>query len=398
MISIRIIFICLAFSILNSCTPRSSVIEVRVTNHLNKSRKSETIEIDIEKLQKLHPEISPGRIGIKDEKNGQLILSQLIDLNGDNIPDKLIFQSDFEAKEEKQFSIEHIEENSKLPISEISTFARFVPERIDDFAWENDKVAFRTYGPKAQAITESGKPGGTLSSGIDCWLKRVEYPVIDKWYKQSLEEGKSYHKDHGEGLDNYHVGPSRGTGGTGIWKDGTLLTSKNYKNWKIIANGPIRTIFELNYGTWDANGLSVKEIKRISIDLGNNLFKNTLILGNHNELPNITLGVTLHEKAGDVFSDIEKGWFRYLEPHDGSELSTAIVVDPSTVKEFIDHRVDEKDLSNLLVICNPASEFTYYAGFAWKKSNQFELPGGFDNYLADFADRIASPLIVEIVE
>ena len=28
-----------------------------------------------------------------------------------------------------------------------ATYARFVPEREDDFAWENDLVAFRAYGP-----------------------------------------------------------------------------------------------------------------------------------------------------------------------------------------------------------------------------------------------------------
>ena len=58
------------------------------------------------------------------------------------------------------------------------TFARYVPERIDDFAWENDKIAFRAYGPKARK--------GAENSGIDCWLKRVEYPIIDKWYGKGV--------------------------------------------------------------------------------------------------------------------------------------------------------------------------------------------------------------------
>lgn len=398
MISLRIFFVSAAFLTLNSCAPESSALEVKVTNNLSKARKSETIEISVEKLQKLLSEFTPEQIVVKNQTSGQVVLSQFLDNDGDKTVDILIFQSDFEAGEQKQFSIEGIDENTEIPTSTISTYARFVPERIDDFAWENDRVAFRTYGPTAQAITESGKPGGTLSSGIDCWLKRVDYPIIDKWYQQDLKEHKSYHKDHGEGLDNYHVGASRGTGGTGVWMDGELLTSKNYESWKILANGPIRTTFELNYGTWDAAGVKVKEIKRISIDLGSNLYKNTLILGNHDELPNITLGVTLHEKEGEVLSNTDKGWFRYLEPHDGSELATAIVVDPSTIKEFIDHRVEEKDLSNLLVVCNPSSEFAYYSGFAWKKSNQFELPGGFDNYLDEFADRIASPVVVEVVK
>jgi len=90
------------------------------------------------------------------------------------------------------------------------THCRFVPERFDDFAWENDQIAFRTYGPAARERAEN--------SGFDCWLKRVETPIIDKWYGPMKE--KSYHKDWGEGHDPYHVGKTRGCGGLGLWIDG----------------------------------------------------------------------------------------------------------------------------------------------------------------------------------
>src|SRR5205085_8225450 len=121
------------------------------------------------------------------------------------------------ANSEKKIRAESAE---SMPVTHanFSTYSRFVPERIDDYAWENDRVAFRTYGPVTQRIVEEGKPGGTLSSGLDCWLKRVPYPVIDKWYKKSIEGG-SYHKDEGEGYDPYHVGLSRGCGGIGVWKN-----------------------------------------------------------------------------------------------------------------------------------------------------------------------------------
>lgn len=379
-----------------ACSPKKDVIEIIVSNELEITRRGETIEIDYTNISLLVDKVGSDQIVVRDEATKEIILSQFIDLNEDRQPDLLIFQSDFKPKESKKFVIQPIGSDESKPETKISTFARFVPERIDDFAWENDKVAFRTYGPKAQAITESGEPGGTLSSGIDCWLKRVEYPIIDKWYKQDLEQGISYHEDHGEGLDNYHVGPSRGTGGIGIWKDGELATSKNYKDWKIIANGPIRTIFELDYGTWDADGIPVSEIKRISIDRGSNLFKNTLLLKNYTELPNVALGITLHDKKGEVEARTTEGWFRYLEPHFETELATAIVVNPEQIMEFIDYRVETVDLSNMLVVCKPAPELTYYAGFAWSKSNQFQLPGEFDKYLSDFALRIASPLGVEL--
>ncbi len=372
--------------------------EINISNNLNIDRTGEVVEIDLKDISNLLSSLPPEKIVVKDGNTNQVLLSQLIDLDEDGVFDQLIFQSDFLPLEKKHFHIEGITSETTIPISMIATYARFVPERIDDFAWENDKVAFRTYGPKAQQITESGEAGGTLSSGIDCWLKRVDYPIINKWYKQDLEEGKSYHEDHGEGLDNYHVGASRGTGGIGIWKDSVLFSSKNYLSWKIITNGPIRTTFDLDYGTWDANGISVKETKRISIDLGSNLYKCTLLLANHSELPNVTLGISLHEKAGSVSSNVEKGWFSYLEPLDDSELSTALVVDPKVIIDFIDYRTEKPDLSNLLVVCQPKAMLIYYAGFAWKKSNQFILPEGFNDYLEKFAECIASPLSVEVLD
>tara|TARA_A200000159_G_scaffold161456_2_gene183444 strand:- start:3798 stop:4106 length:309 start_codon:yes stop_codon:yes gene_type:complete len=81
-----------------------------------------------------------------------------------------------------------------LPLHDNAAYfqARHVPERLDDFAFENDKVAFRLYGPALQASAEN--------NGTDCWLKRVDYPIIDKWYQRHAQ-GKSYHEDTGEGYD-----------------------------------------------------------------------------------------------------------------------------------------------------------------------------------------------------
>ncbi|MCJ8295019.1 MAG: DUF4861 domain-containing protein, partial [Colwellia sp.] len=54
-----------------------------------------------------------------------------------------------------------VQENN--PANEVKAYAKFVPEREDDFAWENDLVAFRMYGPASKSI-------GTVI-GVDCWIK-----------------------------------------------------------------------------------------------------------------------------------------------------------------------------------------------------------------------------------
>jgi hypothetical protein len=121
-----------------------------------------------------------------------------------------------------------------------AAYARLVPERKDDLAWENDKVAFRVYGPALRA--------GAEDSGIDAWTKRVPYPVLNSWYRRDRMEKISYHQDHGEGLDAYHVGNTRGCGGLGLWIDGKLVTADTYIGYKIHWTTPdvaeFTTIFE----------------------------------------------------------------------------------------------------------------------------------------------------------
>jgi len=42
----------------------------------------------------------------------------------------------------------------------------------------------------------------------------------------------------------------------------------------VIANGPLRTVFELGYEPWDAgDGVKVSEVKRFTLDAGHNLHR-----------------------------------------------------------------------------------------------------------------------------
>jgi len=47
------------------------------------------------------------------------------------------------------------------------TYARYVPERFDDFAWENDVVAFRMYGKALEGRKDDAQ-------GMDYWAKRTD--------------------------------------------------------------------------------------------------------------------------------------------------------------------------------------------------------------------------------
>lgn len=284
--------------------------------------------------------------------------------------------------------------------SEIRTFSRFVPERTDDYTWENDKVAFRTYGPEALRRIKEGQPGGTFSSGIDAWHKKVPYSIIDKWYKKELSGSGSYHKDTGEGADFYHVGISRGVGGTGFWHNDTLYAADNFINYRTLAEGPLRTVFELDYAAYTVDGISIKETKHVSLDLGSNLTKYEIQIDSSEPIPYLTVGLTMHDNKGQSFWNEEKGLFGCWEPMKDTFIGTGLVVDPSKIESQRKHESPYNDQSHILINLSPDSEnkAVFYAGFAWDQAGEIVNQKEWENYLQKFSDRIKMPVQVRYIE
>ena len=134
---------------------------------------------------------------------------------------------------------------------EPATYCRFVKERKDDFAWENDKIAFRAYGPALRGAPED--------SGVEVWLKCVDYPIIDAWYKRSAD-GYSFQQDHGEGYVPFTAGASRGCGGLALWVDGKMVPSNVFKSNRIEKKTKDESVFVLNY-EWRHGGATYTEEK-----------------------------------------------------------------------------------------------------------------------------------------
>ncbi len=263
-----------------------------------------------------------------------------------------------------------------------ATWARFVPERADDFAWENDLIAFRAYGPAIK------KTKGTEDSGIDCWLKRVRYPIIDKWYAGE-KKGVSYHKDNGEGNDPYHVGSSRGCGGLGLWKDGKMVTSGPFTGWKIISRTPAKSVFELTYDYDLADG-KIREVKRIDIELNKRLFHaESTFTKNGQPLSNleIAIGVTTHNGKAVPTLNRQKGWMSCWEKIEGFGLGTGVVIAPSRIVEMRTVKSAKPDESHALLVTrtDPAGKVSYYAGYGWEKAGTIKTPEQWQNALAQFA-------------
>ncbi|GAB3665761.1 DUF4861 domain-containing protein [Hymenobacter agri] len=374
---------------------------VTVKNRLALARRAETISVPAADLCSLLRQYGADNLLVKNAA-GKILVSQPIDNDGDGSIDALLFQTDIAAGGTQKFTVSGLKNGAaQQPKSQVTTFSRLVPERTDDYTWENDRVAFRTYGPEAERLVVAKQPGGTLTSGMDCWLKRVPYSIIDKWYAANVKQAGYYHIDHGEGYDPYHVGDSRGFAGIGVWDKDSLYVSRNFISYKTLAKGPIRTLFELSYAPWQANGRTITEKKIISLDLGSNLTRFEERISADQPLPNVTIGTTLHAEPkgvrGEVKGEPAQGWFRYWEPMDSAQLGTGIVLAPGQVQGWKDRRTKAKEQSHLLVMATPqAGRLVYYAGFGWTKSGQFKTAADWDAYLADYARRVASPLVVTV--
>jgi len=376
-------------------------LTVTVTHDLAIARPSETITVPWAEVNKALPGALLQRIAVKDAAGHVLpyqvtnVAPQAKDPEGKGVAyGDLIFQYDFAAGEKSaKFTVEQTEEVS--PVFPTKTFARYIPERLDDFAWENDKVGHRTYGPAlAEPITTVSKEV-LVTSGLDVWCKRVSYPIVDRWYNKGHDH---YHHDEGEGMDMYQVGTSRGCGGTGVWDGKTLFAARNYKTWKIVANGPIRAIFELTYETWEANGVYVAETKRFTVDAGHNLDRidSTFTVAGAKE---ITVAVGLNKKPADKGQDekitttpvaADGSLTQWVEQKTNGLLGTAIIVPASSA-------ATEDDRNQLLLAKVAAGgTLTYYAGAGWSRAGEFTSAESWNAYVAACAARAKSPVRVTL--
>ncbi|MCL5270024.1 MAG: DUF4861 family protein, partial [bacterium] len=365
---------------------------VEVRSVLDQLRPRETIEVDWAVVVKELSGASPATVAVMDGVAARWIPSQVTEAGGR--PEALLFQADFLPGQTRSFSFILVKKRVE-PTPTFTTYGRFVPERLDDFAWENDRIAFRIYGP---ALEASDSPDFLSSSGIDVWAKRTRVPVIDRWYKAG-----TYHEDHGEGLDNYKVGPSRGCGGLGVWDGKMLVCSKKVCFWKVLANGPVRTTFELTYAPWDTPTGKVSEVKRVSLDAGANLNRIESVLATESPL---TVGVGLAENrgTGKVVKDEKSGLLCYWEdpdPNGNGSIGTAILADPRQVEGFAREAGPQlKGMAQnvMLLEATPRggkATLTYYAGAGWDKSDDFADAVAWEAYLRHFAARLAHPLKVE---
>lgn len=387
-----------------ACT-QEKVVEITISNPSTTDRTNEITEITSDAIAKLM-----GETYVICNNNGMQIPYQ------ETYDNKIIFPVSVKAGESVTYKI--------MPGTpeEIKTIAcgKQYPERVDDVTWENDRIAFRTYGPALQVT-------GEKAYGYDIWVKCISEPVVELRYKTELDpetkakiaelrksdpkaakqlaESVSYHIDHGNGLDYYKVGPTLGAGTSALLANDSIVYPYCYKDYQILDNGPLRFTVKLVYNPLNVKGNNnVIENRIISLDAGSQMNKYTITYDNLTETTPVVTGIVLHEPSEDYQADVTKGYIAYADPIDPTNGQIYIAaVFPDKINDakavlFSDKEKAERGANGHVLAYStykPGSTYTYYSGAGWSKWG-FENSAKWFEYVQNFAQNLKEPLTVTI--
>lgn len=390
----------------------SRTVTVTVTNPLAMERSNEMVEVSMETVT--------DRLGLAD--TAQIVV---LNADGQQVPyqitydGKVIFPAAIAAGGTATYTIQ----TGTPEAFDVKACGRCYPERMDDMAWENDLVAFRAYGPALQAKGERG-------FGYDLFTKyNTTEPMLEAMYAKELDKEtlakiaelkksdpkaaaelsreRSYHIDHGYGMDCYAVGPTLGAGVAALMVNDTIIYPWCYKNQEILDNGPLRFTVKLEFTPLTVKGDStVVETRLITLDAGSHLNKTVVSYSNLKETLPIVAGIVLHEPDGAVVADAANGYITYVDPTTGPDngkifMGAAVPAVVKDAKTVLFSEKEKKERNNadghVLAVSDyePGSEYVYYWGFAWDKAD-IKTADAWNRYMADFAQKVRNPLTVKV--
>ena len=316
--------------------------------------------------------------------------------------------------------------------------------RKDDIAWENDRCAYRVYGPALQKT-------GERSFGTDIWVKNTPDTVVYERYvkdmngnikgdkmdakvralqkQEKVEKNTakaaalakqikalqaesretdiltSFHLDHGNGLDPYRVGATLGLGAPSLMVGTQQYLPYCYKTYKILDNGPLRFTVELTYNPSAVGDMqNVVEHRIISLDKGSNFNKMTVWYDGLTTPTDFATGFPIHEEDTET-KTFAKDYVSYADPTDNIEVNNSQVYVGILFPEGIDHTYyqlfDKKHdgatghALGLKRGLKNQEKYSYYFGAAWSKYDVRSY-AEWQIRIKDYLDALKNPLQVEV--
>ena len=366
----KIIYALCVAVLLTACS--STAQRLTVTNSCDFDRLSDLVEIPLADIQS-RVSLKEGQVYEVRNSRHEIIPSQVTS------DAKLLFQAGLKAKETATFTIGA----GRPQIFAPKTVGWLVKERFDDFAWENDRVAYRIY---AQALIKKDGP----SNGIDIWYKRTPELIMNQLYKDERNGIASYHNDNGKGLDNFDVKRTLGAGAMAPYVGGNLWLNENFVSAEVLDNGPLRTTFRLIYKDIAIADKHFSESRTFSIDAGAQLTKVIQEYG-FTEPTTVAAGIVMRTADDVLFVDANKYFIEKVEPKtnkvDGIYIGVVFPQGIESVETAHGHAL-------ATTTCHPGQPVVYYTGYGWQQFGFADAPS-FQTYLGNFAESLKHPFIIK---
>lgn len=370
-------WICLLFLVLPLLLLSQTKGIINIQNNSDLARNEVVVAVKWQTVLERYPQIDTANFVVINSSTNKQVPYQL-ERKGLATIQNLLLQVSVKA----QSTLSLLIKKGKPDVFQTKTYARYIPERLDDFAWENDRIAFRAYGKALEGSKDN-------AYGLDIWVKRTNKMILNERYKRG-----EYHTDHGDGLDYYKVGFTLGAGAMAPYVRDTVRYSANYHRWKILDNGPLRSTFQLEYDAWNAAGIKVKCTRTISLDAGSqfNRIENNYTYDENLALP-VAVGISKRPENGVLLLNEQKGVLAYWEPKHGDDGTTGVATVLTTVVKNM--KVDNDQLLAVSEVKNN-EPIVYYAGAAWDKAGKITNSTQWFSYVDNFAQELKNPLFVNV--
>lgn len=345
-------------------------VDVTVTNPTSYEREHESVEIEWAELAGRG--ITADRVIVEDEQRNQIPSQVIFDKKG--VAQKLLFQASVGASAQSHYKIRRRRADSY----ESKVYGRYVPERMDDYAWENNLTAYRIYGPRLS---------DPKTQGVDVWVKNTQKLIINEWFARN-----DYHHNYGEGMDCYKVGNTLGGGALAVVSDGKLVLSGNYTRQECVANGPIRTEAEFDYAEVEVEGKKVAMQRRISLDADSRFTVQEYVFSGFDGEIEVAAGIVMHDvkalQQGDNWVAITEPASDSKDPERDGDISLAVILQGGERCAQID--------SHAAVVrkVKAGDKVVMLSGSAWSHAG-VESPEAWRADVEHYAARLANPLQVE---
>lgn len=348
-----------------------------ITNPSLQERNNTLAEIEFEQLGVSVEELQNMRL--VDEQNNEVFYQVMY--YGQAEPQSIVFMVDnIRGGLQREF---HFKNKTPQAVPVLCT-AQFVPERKDDFAWENDQAAYRMYGP---ALADENP-----SNGVDLWLKCTDKAIVAQFYDDDLNHNKPYHVNYGEGLDCYKVAHTLGCGGIAPYENGQLHVLDHYLSYEILEASGLRVMFRLTYPTHiititsDASAL----LNKAELQVLQDVYADSL-----SNVATWAAGIYLHDTMDNVSFSQQGGWAAYAENavSDGGEpqgrnYCAIYVPQAKEIKTEDGHLLALTDISSNQTL-------TYWFGGGWSQW-RYATDAEWFSAVSHFAHNALLPLQVTV--